>query len=191
MWKCESVYTVVPNCPVANCSLSIFSEPKCSIENGGDAFPLRVFSPWDSASEKDINYVLTHRRSWSVSWGQSQSGKGSPQHSRSALSRGNTWKFPLDSIQFGGSTGTSSLAWEDKPSSGRRWSTPSDHTPTGTSSFLAEKKFHIQGEKQPPPGTPRNPWKTFNCFTMQCQGCLYCSNKPISFGWIIVLVLSS
>ena len=144
MWKC--IYTVVPNCPVANCSLSIFSEPKCSIENGGDAFPLRVFTPWDSASEKDINYVLTHRRSWSVSWGQSQSGKDSPQHSRSALSRGNTWKFPFDGIQFGGSTGTSSLAWEDKPSSGRRWSTPSDHTPTGTSSFLAEKKFHTQGE---------------------------------------------
>ena len=44
-----------------------------------------------------------------------------------------------DHTRFHSVTGKSSLAWEGRPSSGKRWSIPSGHIPMGTESSLAKK----------------------------------------------------
>ena len=91
----------------------------------------------------------THPRSWWESWGQSQNGKGFHQRSRSALSTESSWRFRFNWSHLFPQcfTGKSSLAWEGRPSSGKRWSVPSGHIPMGTESSLAKKSADREGKQ--------------------------------------------
>ena len=79
-------------------------------------------------------------------------------------------------IEQCGVTGKSSQAWVGKPSSGRRWSNPSGHIPTGTLSSLEKKDlFNFTRKKTLVtfPGATENPWTALNCVITQCKGAVF------------------